>query len=198
MASPVPPKFFAFTSKSEARLREIVSDIGISLPFVPPNFPKDAIIHRTQALWDTGATNSVITQATAKTLGLKPIGVARAFHAGGENTVNVYLVNLYLPNNLIIPNIRVSECSDNAGKFGVIIGMDVITLGDFAVTNVGGKTTFSFRIPSLGIIDYEQELNQVTQQSKLSATSTIAKVGRNDKCPCGSEKKYKYCHGKGL
>jgi preprotein translocase subunit SecA len=22
------------------------------------------------------------------------------------------------------------------------------------------------------------------------------KVGRNDPCPCGSGKKYKYCHGK--
>jgi preprotein translocase subunit SecA len=25
---------------------------------------------------------------------------------------------------------------------------------------------------------------------------TEAKVGRNDLCPCGSGKKYKYCHGK--
>ena len=25
-----------------------------------------------------------------------------------------------------------------------------------------------------------------------------AKVGRNDPCPCGSGKKYKYCHGRGL
>ena len=26
--------------------------------------------------------------------------------------------------------------------------------------------------------------------------STWGKVGRNDLCPCGSEKKYKHCHGK--
>ena len=24
------------------------------------------------------------------------------------------------------------------------------------------------------------------------------KIGRNDPCPCGSGKKYKHCHGKGL
>jgi len=24
----------------------------------------------------------------------------------------------------------------------------------------------------------------------------IVKVGRNDPCPCGSGKKYKYCHGR--
>jgi preprotein translocase subunit SecA len=26
---------------------------------------------------------------------------------------------------------------------------------------------------------------------------TVAKVGRNDPCPCGSGKKYKKCHGAG-
>jgi preprotein translocase subunit SecA len=25
---------------------------------------------------------------------------------------------------------------------------------------------------------------------------TVPKVGRNDPCPCGSGKKYKYCHGR--
>jgi preprotein translocase subunit SecA len=24
---------------------------------------------------------------------------------------------------------------------------------------------------------------------------SVPKVGRNDPCPCGSGKKYKYCHG---
>ena len=28
------------------------------------------------------------------------------------------------------------------------------------------------------------------------ATPDLSKVGRNDKCPCGSGKKYKYCHGR--
>jgi hypothetical protein len=26
--------------------------------------------------------------------------------------------------------------------------------------------------------------------------ASLAKVGRNDLCPCGSEKKYKHCHGR--
>ena len=28
-----------------------------------------------------------------------------------------------------------------------------------------------------------------------TATRVVAKVGRNDPCPCGSGKKYKRCHG---
>jgi hypothetical protein len=33
--------------------------------------------------------------------------------------------------------------------------MDIITQGDFAITNFGGRTMFSFRLPSLESIDFE-------------------------------------------
>ncbi len=183
--------FHAFTLKSDTRLREIVTDLGVSLPFVGDVLPTGAInnIHQTKALWDTGATNSVITVGTAASLGLKPISKAQVFHAGGESTVNVYLINVYLPNNLVIPNVRVSECADNAGNFGVIIGMDIITSGDFAITNVGGKTTFTFRLPSIDTVDYVKDANEITAKS-------YSKAQRNDPCPCGSGKKFKQCHGK--
>ena len=36
---------------------------------------------------------------------------------------------------------------------------------------------------------HQQELSSSAQLSKEK------KVGRNEKCPCGSEKKYKYCCG---
>jgi hypothetical protein len=36
----------------------------------------------------------------------------------------------------------------------VVIGMDIVTRGDFAVTNRDGRTTFSFRIPSQSHIDF--------------------------------------------
>ena len=39
----------------------------------------------------------------------------------------------------------------------ILIGMDVITMCDFAITNKGGKTVFSFDIPSTRITDYTTE-----------------------------------------
>ena len=33
---------------------------------------------------------------------------------------------------------------------------------------------------------------------KLEPVRVEKKIGRNDPCPCGSGKKYKQCHGKGL
>jgi len=40
----------------------------------------------------------------------------------------------------------------------MLIGMDVINHGDFAISNFDGKTTFSFRIPSLAKIDFCKDL----------------------------------------
>ena len=33
------------------------------------------------------------------------------------------------------------------------------------------------------------------QPARVQVTRSVPKVGRNDPCPCGSGKKYKYCHG---
>lgn len=43
--------------------------------------------------------------------------------------------------------------------------MDIITRGDFAVTNLGEKTTFSFRIPSLADIDFVKDDNAANQKA---------------------------------
>ena len=43
---------------------------------------------------------------------------------------------------------------DNDGSIGFLIGMDVISLGDFSLSNHEGKTTLSFRVPSMGGMDY--------------------------------------------
>ena len=97
-----------------------------------------------------------------------------------------------LPNNVGIAYVEVTE-GDLMGE-DVLIGMDIITRGDFAITNVGGKTTFSFRIPSVETIDYCKQGNQPSVPQKPIVKTK--QPGRNDPCPCGSGKKYKNCHGK--
>ena len=42
----------------------------------------------------------------------------------------------------------------DSDEYDVVIGMDVICNGDFAITNQDDKTTFSFRIPSEVEIDF--------------------------------------------
>jgi len=185
-----PKVFHAFTITANSQLKEIITDVGISVAYDHKSEPKKAPpIQKTKALWDTGATNSVITSDTSKALKLKPFRKVKVYHGGGSSIENVYYVTIYLPNGLFIPNVAVTECKDISGRFGAIIGMDIICYGDFAITNIKNKTTFSFRLPSIEKIDYVQEANKV---KKIISK----KVGRNDPCPCGSGKKFKKCHGK--
>jgi preprotein translocase subunit SecA len=45
--------------------------------------------------------------------------------------------------------------------------------------------------------DETQEQDDEARTTNVTTTVHAAgKLGRNDKCPCGSEKKYKHCHGK--
>ncbi|MCK3685292.1 preprotein translocase subunit SecA [Maribellus sp. YY47] len=44
----------------------------------------------------------------------------------------------------------------------------------------------------------ERANTQTQERSKPQPVSVEKRVGRNDPCPCGSGKKYKQCHGKGL
>lgn len=190
----LPPftNFQALTVTSNSgRLARIVTDIGVSVAFDPHTSTGPAPeIHRTTAIWDTGASRSVITNETARALCLVPSSMARMSHAGGMDDVNGYLVNFYLPNGLNILGAEALEMK-NSLDCGVLIGMDIITLGDFAITNVGGVTKVSFRYPSIAEVDFVVESNRIN-----SAVKRDAGIGRNEPCPCGSGKKYKNCHGR--
>ena len=75
--------------------------------------------------------------------------------------------------------------------------MDIITLGDFSVTNFDEKTTFSFRYPSCSKIDYVMEAKKLQRKDlKKQLKSIEQEIKKNGKCSCGSGKKYRYCHGK--
>lgn len=185
------PESKSFTIQFSAIARDIISDIGISLPGGLEQAPGAKF--QLKALWDTGATHCVITKKTAQLIGLKPIGITPVTHAGGNDFVNEYLVNIYLPNLFCINTIRVTECSDEV-HFDVIIGMNVITQGDFSITNIGNKTCVSFRMPSIKRIDYVEETKKFNKFSKEHSSG----IGRNDLCPCDSGLKYKNCCGKGF
>ena len=142
------------------------------------------------AIWDTGATNTAITSKVATECGLLPTGMCRVRTASGETDTCTYFVSLYLPNKVCIPQIRVSQ----ATLFGadILIGMDVISTGDFAVTNHQGKSHMSFRMPSIECIDF---VKQRPPETIKVGNDILKRAGRNDPCPCGSGKKYKRCHG---
>ena len=46
------------------------------------------------------------------------------------------------------------------------------------------------------IFDEEKQKELYKEQKKSGTVVKDKKIGRNDPCPCGSGKKYKYCHGR--
>ena len=136
---------------------QIVTDLKIKNPITG-----DLI--ETKAIWDTGATNTVLTDETALKIGLISFGKTIVSGVHGPKTVNRYFVNVTLNNESISLDIPVTECSALSadGSIGVLIGMDIINQGDFAINQ--SKPVISAKLPS-----------------------------RNDPCNCGSGKKYKHC-----
>jgi hypothetical protein len=178
----------AFTIKSQAILNRIITDISVSAAFDPANPPATLPPKlKARALWDTGATNSVVSHDIAQQLNLPSMGVANVDHGGGTGTSPRRVVNLELPHGVGFIGVLVTEFPPpKDGAFNVIVGMDIITVGDFTVTNVNGQTWVSFRTPSSVQVDYVSEINK----------AKFAGVARNAPCPCRSGEKFKRCHGR--
>ena len=179
------PTFQALTIKANGLSNRIITDIEISVAYDTAKSPDplpDSIA--TKALWDTGASNSVITTELAKSLDLIPVGTQEVHHGDGVSVRNGYIVNLFLPNQVCIVGVLVTEFPASHQDFSVLIGMDVICIGDFSITNFKGQTWMSFRTPSCEAIDYVAEAEKIK----------YAGVKPNAPCPCGSGKKFKKCH----
>ena len=124
-------------------------------------------------LWDTGATESVITQKTVDAYGLKPTGTRRVNHAQGTSeNVPTFLVDIELPNKLIVSNLTVTL---GVLQVDVLIGMDIISRGDFAVTHPKGNTKFTFRMPATDDIDYF--LESATEQERVLMNMRLKQLG---------------------
>ena len=115
------------------------------------------------ALWDTGATRTCVSEEVAKELELIPTGKEIINTPSGSSNQNTYLIDLLLPNGVVIGEMMILDAKIGNQKIDMLIGMDVITLGDFSVSNNNGKTYFTFRIPSQKHIDFcsEGRLNNI-------------------------------------
>ena len=98
------------------------------------------------ALWDTGATISAITPKMVKELNLIPTGTISIRGVTGAQDVEFVLVTIELPNGIQRQNVKMAIC-DFSADIGIILGMDIITLGDFELLHGNNHTIFSFKSP---------------------------------------------------
>lgn len=143
----------AFTVSGDGILnRIIVPVVVISESGKQKEFP---------ALIDTGATNTCVSSEVAKELQLVSVGTIENHTANGKAVVNTYVVDLTLCNGRMhIQKNKVIEVNlkEQTGV-EMLIGMDILRHGDFSMSNKGGITQASFRVPSLLTADYIPEAN---------------------------------------
>lgn len=136
-----------YTQKSKDAVDAIITECRICPPV---NYSKgvapDNVYTTRKALWDTGSTNTLISSKIVKYLHLSPFGRSDISGINGSFETDNYLVHIGIPTGDVITNVLAIE--DDNEDYEAVIGMDIISLGDFAFSNKDGHSTFSFRIPS--------------------------------------------------
>jgi hypothetical protein len=143
-----------FTINAPGILRVLATPVRVGPAFDPDTSKPPFNPTPYTGIWDTGATGSVIMQKVVDDLGLKPFGMTKVVGVNGEHVSETYYVSIGLPNGVGFSSVRVTK--GNILSADVLIGMDIISHGDFALTHFADKTCFSFRFPSIEKIDFNE------------------------------------------
>ena len=140
----------AFQHSSQQLLKDLLSDCSFADFTLPDQPPEDFVPFR--ALWDTGATNSVITDQVVQQCNMITSGKTFVYGVNGRDPADTYLITIQLWGLILFPSLRVTRGDFLGADF--LVGMDIITHGDCFVTNHNGQTTFAFRVPSQGGLNF--------------------------------------------
>jgi hypothetical protein len=160
--------FKAFTVRFPARMNVLFSTVGVSQAFDPKINAKDEpVVTELKAIWDTGASCTLISKEYAVKIGLIPTGKTTITGVNNRTLENTYQVNIYLPNKVCLIFVKIAEAPALAGGAGMLIGMDIIGSGDFSVYNEDGKTVMSYRFPSIGGEDFVKLASSIRNQKEI-------------------------------
>ena len=133
-------EFFTFRMKCPADNAEIATKVEVRAP----GKGKGVIC---RAIWDTGATGSMIAADVAERLNLRPFGETRILGVHGAQKAKVYKVDLVFKHaGVILPGVRVSE-ANSGGGFDLLVGMDIIGRGMFGIYGNGESLSVVFGLP---------------------------------------------------
>ncbi|MDR1598786.1 MAG: hypothetical protein LBS11_02765 [Oscillospiraceae bacterium] len=125
------------------------------LPLSDSNPADEERIVHCNAIWDAGASITCVSQRVARKLSLELFPEMNARAGSGLCLCPPCIIGLILSNGIRLDGVAALATNLNENDFDVIIGLDVISKGDFAVISSGGETIFSYRYPSMQVIDFE-------------------------------------------
>ena len=117
------------------------------------SFDKDIrnIPVKLKVLWDTGATLTFIKPIIRDKLKLCMFKTDASADIAGLG--GIFKADFSIASIILTENLKIDYCPvhvlDYPINFDMIIGMNIINMGDFSVSNTESKTSFSFIIPPL-------------------------------------------------
>jgi predicted aspartyl protease len=122
----------------------VVNELKDVVTVVHGDWPANRAAVKCEAVWDTGSSFTIVTERLVKALGLRKIdGKKVLLHAGtGDTESECYEAWLVLkPGERPI---KIVACVMPQPDTDVLIGMDVIASGRFAVDSTGDETVLTF------------------------------------------------------
>ena len=117
---------------------------------------------KVKALIDTGANGTCISHRLASACNLERVSVMKIVSAQGTGLAPVYKADIRLPCGTLFENVLVTEVA-GSDNFDVIIGMDILSKGDIALTGSNEGIVFSMCFPTRNNpIDFSTQLQNAT------------------------------------
>lgn len=122
---------------------EVANRITMDLDIADPS--RQEVVRRIRdAVWDTGATNSNISEITAREMGLQPVDTGILTTVTGTKEVPIYMVDILISKEVGVRNLRVFGSPMKNRDVEFIIGMDIISKGKLVIDSTKGRTSVYF------------------------------------------------------
>lgn len=132
----------------------------INAPIVQARISENGKSYETWGLIDTGSAKTSISQTVVDRLQLTACGTNVTNTAKGPAQVPCYMVSLIIQNaiNVVCFEVDLFEKYENGPDF--LIGMDIISQGNLAISNYNDIKQISFEYPASGTIDFANMQNE--------------------------------------
>jgi hypothetical protein len=138
-------KIFACSLYFDTLARELAVPVTITRSIQSMETGADAV-RSCKAIFDTGATSSMISSDIARALHLQSIDTALVTGVHGTERVPIYTIDVRFKGGFVLPTLHVAEAGADAG-FDLLLGMDVIARGSMLLSSHDKRTLFAFFYP---------------------------------------------------
>ena len=112
----------------------------------PVNIRTAGMMFQVDAIWDTGAIMSCISEEFAEKYNLQPVSSGVGVTPSGSLDIVYYIVDVLISHDIVIKNLNVAGFPLKWHDANFLIGMDIISRGSFNIKNVGSKTAVTFEL----------------------------------------------------